>query len=752
MVRSIGLSVLLWLLPNQAWAEENLTQHNLDLIWVLISAALVLFMQAGFTLLECGLTRAKNSINVALKNITDLLFAVVGFSVFGYALAFGDSVSGWFGISGFFASDVTEPTEFAFFVFQIVFAGTAATIISGAVAERMQFNGYIIATIIVVMFIYPLPVHWIWHSEGWLAQSGFIDFAGSTAVHAVGGWLALVGAILLGPRDGRYSKSGKINKIPGQSPVLAAVGVFILWFGWFGFNGGSALAASADVPKIIVNTVIATAFSGSITIIISLVMTGKVVPEKLFNGIIGGLVGITAGCAAVDISGAIALGVGAAIVVYWADYLLTQFKVDDPVGAISAHAAGGVWGTIGVSFFATQTALGELTRWEQFWVQCQGSIAVAVWCITSGILLFGFLHLIQLLRVPNDSEKLGLNVSEHDAQTVWLDTMRTMQAVVDTGDLSLRAPIEIGTEAGDTAIAFNHMLGEFQKTINTMSHASVAIRDNASSLKINGNSTLDSAVAQQQQCSMVASAIDQFSVSIRDVNQKIRQTAIAAESMHNESTMGMKELDRTLEKIEQLAQKVEEAARVVETFDHHTDNIVLTLDTIQAIGERTNLLALNAAIEAARAGDHGRGFAVVAQEVRELSTQAQDAATQISGYVEQLKRDSKTANDSITQSHKGAQESVAMTRSTVENLNSISNNISKIHSYNESMVLEVQEQEVATNVLSESANALTSLSEKNTKVAESMTVTGNKSATLASQLESITAKYRISALRADNKA
>ncbi|MCD8513871.1 MAG: hypothetical protein LRY63_11600 [Nitrincola sp.] len=308
---------------------------------------------------------------------------------------FGDSLSGWFGIP-MILDDSGDSSIYTYFVFQAVFAGTAATIVSGAVAERMRFMSYVLISIMVVAFVYPVSGHWIWNDEGWLAQMGFMDFAGSTVVHSLGAWVGLAGAIVVGPRWMRFGKDGKVNAIPAHNLVLAVIGVLILWFGWFGFNGGSTFAADSTVPGIVANTLLAAAAGGAACFLASMMFHDQrlVSVEKLLNGVIGGLVAITASADVVSTLGAVMIGAFAGVVVYIAEYvLLYKFKVDDPVNVISAHGVAGAFGTLVLPFFAVgELAAGSVL--QQFWVQLIGVFSVFVWGFVMGLLLFGGLKWI----------------------------------------------------------------------------------------------------------------------------------------------------------------------------------------------------------------------------------------------------------------------------------------------------------------------------------------------------------------------
>ncbi|MBD3274279.1 MAG: ammonium transporter, partial [Candidatus Marinimicrobia bacterium] len=326
----------------------------------MIAAFMVFFMQAGFAMVEAGFTRAKNVVNILMKNLMDMSAGALSFWAIGFGLMFGASSTGWFGTSDFFLSGYTSTGDtwvLAFWMFQVVFAATAATIVSGAMAERTKFVGYIAYTIGITAIIYPIFGSWAWGSllngSGWLEGLGFIDFAGSTVVHSVGGWAALAGAIVIGPRLGKYPK-GKVKAIPGHNIGMGALGVFILWFGWYGFNVGSTTTADTSIALIAVNTTLAAA-AGAVAAMLTAWFKFKKPDATLsLNGALAGLVGITAGCANVSPGSSIIIGLIAGFIVVYSIVLLDQkFKIDDPVGAVSVHGVCGAWGTLAAGLFNT---------------------------------------------------------------------------------------------------------------------------------------------------------------------------------------------------------------------------------------------------------------------------------------------------------------------------------------------------------------------------------------------------------------
>lgn len=405
------------------------TINLLDVIWVFLGAVLVFFMQAGFAILEAGFTRQKNSINVLMKNLMDFSIGSVSFFLVGFGLMFGSSIGGFVGGSGFLDPTTLNVGAFetlsapVFIFFQTVFCATAATIVSGAMAERTKFSSYLLYTVLISVIVYPISGHWIW-GDGWLASIGFVDFAGSTAVHSVGGWAALVGAMTLGPRIGKYNKDGSTNAIPGHNIMMGALGVFILWFCWFGFNAGSTVEASYEVGHIAMTTNLA-ACTGALTVmILTWKRYGKPDISMSLNGVLAGLVAITAGCHVVDFYGAMVIGIIAGIIVLFGVELLdNKFKIDDPVGAVAVHCFNGVWGTIAVGLFANaQTSYSDVVGLfygggiQPLLTQLVGVVAVAAWVCVASFIIFNGIKATVGLRVTEAEEINGLDLGEHGSE------------------------------------------------------------------------------------------------------------------------------------------------------------------------------------------------------------------------------------------------------------------------------------------------------------------------------------------------
>lgn len=393
----------------------DLVQTHADYVWTLVAAALVFFMQAGFAMVEAGFTRAKNAVNIMMKNLMDFSMGSLAFWAIGFGIMFGVSSTGWFGTSSFFLSDFIpdgDPWVLAFWMFQVVFAATAATIVSGAMAERTKFSGYLIYSVFISAIIYPVFGSWAWGSlykgGGWLENLGFIDFAGSTVVHSVGGWAALAGTIVLGPRLGKYDKKGNVKPILGHNMPLAALGVFILWLGWFGFNPGSTTAASKDIAMIFVNTNLAAAAGSVFAMFTSWMKFGKPEVGMSLNGALAGLVAITSPCASVSPLSAIIIGAIAGVIVVFSVLFFDKIRIDDPVGAISVHGVNGAWGTLAAGIFN----MGG-TSMKIIGVQVLGIAAAFAWTFITAFILFKVIDMTIGLRVSPEEEAEGLDYAEH---------------------------------------------------------------------------------------------------------------------------------------------------------------------------------------------------------------------------------------------------------------------------------------------------------------------------------------------------
>ena len=380
-----------------------------DSLWIVVAGILVMFMQPGFMLVETGFTRSKNSVNIVMKNFMDFSVGAVTYWAFGFALAYGGTTLGGFLAYGNFFLEGDSITYF----FQVVFAATAATIVSGAVAERTKFSAYLLFQPFICGVIYPIVTHWVWSGQGWLGDLGFIDFAGSGVVHMVGGFAALAGVQIVGPRIGKYDDNGNPQVIPGSSMVAGALGVFILWFGWYGFNVGSALAAvDVNLAAIAVTTTLSAA-AGSITAMYTSMISGKPNVGMTLNGALAGLVGITAGCANVNNLGAVLIGLVSGVLVVYSINFFEKRGFDDAVGAVSVHGICGIWGVLAVAIFDTSDGLFYGGGTSLFGPQLIGILAIAAWAYGTSFLVFKVIDSTVGLRVTAEEEVAGLDASEH---------------------------------------------------------------------------------------------------------------------------------------------------------------------------------------------------------------------------------------------------------------------------------------------------------------------------------------------------
>ena len=432
------LAALLMLTCMSAWAQEgsdsspeNLMaaveqiQTHANILWTLLAACLVFWMQAGFAFVESGFTRAKNAAHIMMKNVLDMSMGALSFWFIGFGIMFG-ATNGLFGTDHFLLSPdnggADGQWEYTFWMFQVVFAATAATIVSGAMAERTRFAAYLIYSVAITAIIYPVFGHWAWGNllldqASWLADMGFIDFAGSTVVHSVGGWAALAGAIVVGPRLGKYASDGSPRAIPGHNMGMAALGVFILFLGWFGFNAGSTTTADGTISRIAVNTFLAACTGSMFAMLVSWKRFGKPDVGTTLNGVLAGLVGITAPCASVTPLGAIIIGAVSGVLVVLSIRFFDKVKVDDPVGAISVHGVCGVWGTLGAALLHENLFLGlEYDLLGTLWVQIVGVAVAFAWTFGTAFVLFKVVHATVGLRVTQEEEIEGLDLGEHNSR------------------------------------------------------------------------------------------------------------------------------------------------------------------------------------------------------------------------------------------------------------------------------------------------------------------------------------------------
>jgi Amt family ammonium transporter len=491
MIFTFVFAVLVNIFHTAKADDEAIEQNamNIDLLWMLICAVLVFMMQAGFMCLESGIIRNKNNINVALKNVSDFGISIVCYWIIGYGLMFGSSAGGLFGTDTFLfdpSNTKTSGSAMTFFIFQSMFCATAASIISGSVAERLKFNSYLIITALVGTILYPVVGHWAWANSdaeyggdgttGWLSELGFHDFAGSTIVHSTGGWIGLAIILIIGPRTGRFI-DGKVRKFSPSNLPLSVLGALLLGFGWHGFNGGSNLVLDEAVPKILLNTFLAAA-AGIVACLIFWGVQNSTAPAgDLINGLLAGLVAVTASANWVTPAGSVIIGAGGGLVALYVTRILEKLELDDPVGAIPVHLGAGIFGTLMVPLFASETHIVENSdlnnyttniRINQLISQIIGIVSVGFYTFTVSYILMKTVNSYYPLRVDKEAEDIGLNIAEHDSSSDQIDLLKIMQYQNDTGDLSVRGPEDLFTEAGQLGYHYNVLMDSLEKTDKVM--------------------------------------------------------------------------------------------------------------------------------------------------------------------------------------------------------------------------------------------------------------------------------------------
>ncbi|MFN3198964.1 MAG: ammonium transporter [Bradymonadia bacterium] len=708
----------------------------------MVSAALVFLMQCGFLFIEAGMVRSKNAINVAQKNIADMLLSVVMFCLVGFMFMFGSSAGGILGIEGkFFALDGMDEWGFTFFMFQAVFCGTAATIVSGAVAERMKFGGYLVVSVVVSVLIYPLFGHWAWgnlldsNNTAWLADIGFLDFAGSTVVHSVGGWVALAMVVILGPRVGRFDEEGNPVRIHGHSSVLATMGALILWIGWIGFNGGSTTVGDGSFSPIVANTLIAGAFGGSVCMILGRFEDGHYRPDRSINGLLGGLVGITAGCNVVSIPSAMVIGtVGGLVAYYGAELLERKFKLDDAVGAVPVHGMGGLWGTIAVGIFAPADQLAAGGRFEQIAVQAGGALLAFVWAFGLGYVVFkAFDVFVERMRVSTEDELAGLNQVEHGATLGTGHLLKRMTELsYGQGDISTRLSEDSNDEAGELGFVFNRVMDNIEHLVRTVAREGQLLSASAEkmsrvsqSLSEQSEAAVNEASRAKGRASSANEASGQAAGSLDSAKHSATLIAERSGSLAgavHQATSGVQTIEHEIHSIQDTTAQVRSV--IEEALDQSTaaktnvsqlssaiDSISGILTMIEQVSNKTRMLALNATIEAARAGDAGKGFAVVAEEVKELADQTanavEDIRDKVSGVVDEANH-TVTIIEAITHTTEQMGSAVAQIADSVEaQSQSASTVVSQINQANdETNAVANQIRTVSTDVAQSSEQAL----------------------------------------------
>lgn len=656
---------------------HQLEQTN-DLIWTITAGLILFLMQGGYLLYEAGLVRSKNSINVAQKNLADAFVSTTCYYLFGFGIMYGASYGGWFGWSSeHYSLTRLDTFTHTFFVYQLIFSGNVATIVSGATAERLRFGPYMVCTAFVSIIVYPVFGHWAWgdrlihDNTPILASMGFIDFAGATVVCALGAWVSLAALLVIGPRAGRYDATGKPLQIQGHNIVLAVFGGFVLWLGAMAFNSGLAHAGSFAVSHVISNTILGGSFGGLACLVIGRIYEGIYRPERSLYGMLGGIVAVCAGCNIFSTNDTLIVSIFSGFICYFGHELITnRFKIDDAVSAIPVNGLCGIWGTImiGPLMDAQHMPVG-MDHWSLTLVQLKGVLASFVWGFGISYPFFWVMARFFHLRVTAHEEQIGLNTAEHGAT---LGTGMLQEALFDIvegkHDLTRRLDDSTGDESAEIAHLFNKFVERIQYLMIDIAQNSKVL--NTSSERLARVSSSFSASFET-----IFSESNQLSATTKNVNHQVEEAASIARSMSDDvnqmadsasaMSANLHDVSRSVAQITSSIQVIAgnasdvrevttnarnysgRASTAMRQLSQSTEKIEGVVDLIKEIAEQTNLLALNAIIESARAGEAGKGFAVVANEVKTLAEQTAHATTDITRRIEEMSRDTRDVEQVI---------------------------------------------------------------------------------------------------------
>jgi Amt family ammonium transporter len=651
----------------------DLMTYVADHIWLAVAFMVVFLMKGGFLLFEAGMVRAKNTINTAQKNLTDTILSIILFYIIGYNMMFGESVNGVFGWTpGIDFHDV----DHTFFIYQIVFCSMVATVVSGAVAERIKFESYMMSTIFVTLIIYPIFGHWAWGDKvipgnsTYLIDNGFIDFAGSTVVCALGGWVALAALVVIGPRIGKFNDDGSVNYIPASNIVLSGFGAIILWVGAMAFNAGLAHAGSYELPHIMSNTILAGAFSGITSLILGRIKDGLFRPERCIYGILGGICAIAAGCHIFSAIDTIIVGIISGAMVFSAFHFLTdKLKIDDVVCAVPINAFCGSAGTLLVGFLADPKFFGGNSVYEQIWIQFVGVGMGFLWAFVVSYCFFYVVNKYYGMRVTPEEEIEGLNSAEHGVTMgtgILQEAMRDI--VYGDGDLTVRLDETTGDESAEIATLFN-------KFVEKLQFLMVNISQNAKVLNASSNRLSNVSEDFSTSFGNIFDQSEKVSNVTKEVSAEVRDSAQASKEINNNiSTIAenAKQMSKYMEEVSatvagmmgsiksvgtdvtqisgttsQAKKLAGQASMKMSELEHATGKIDSVVELIRQIADKTNLLALNATIEASRAGEAGKGFIVVANEVKQLATQTRQATEEIFERITDIQGGTKDTNEMI---------------------------------------------------------------------------------------------------------
>lgn len=651
--------------------EERVYQleQNADLVWMIVAAFIVFLMQGGYLLYEAGLVRSKNSINVAQKNLADAFISATFYYLIGFNIMFGHSVGGIFGWGlDYHALKSLSPSVHTFFVYQIVFCGTVATIVSGAMAERLKFGSYLASTAFISMIIYPVFGHWTWGNKldplnhSFLTDDGFIDFAGGTVVCSLGGWVSLAGLMVVGPRMGKYGPNGEVYSIQGHSIVLAAFGGLVLWLGTLAFNSGLAHAGSEELAHVISNTILAGSFAGLTGLALGRIFEGIYRPERSIYGMLGGIAAIAAGCHVFSTASTLLISIVAGAICYGGFTLLTRkFKIDDAVCAIPINGLCGAWGTLMVGpLMDTDLLPAGATHISQTLVQLEGIVVAFVWAFGMSFIFFKLLDRFVGLRVSPEEEEIGLNTAEHGAT---LGTGALQEALYDIvhgdHDLTRRLDETTGDESAEIAHLFNKFVERIQFLMIDISQNARVLNSSSERLSFMSNKFSESfeqifkeSGNLDDSSQVLSTEVDGAANVAESISSEVSEIAKNAKDMAfslSEVSKSVANMTSSIHQIAHNANNVSEVTNEARTQSSRAsvamnqlaqaiDRIDGVVDLIKEIAEQTNMLALNAIIESARAGEAGKGFSVVANEVKNLAEQTASATEDITARIEEVNR------------------------------------------------------------------------------------------------------------------
>ena len=772
-------------------ARVSILESEAAHIWTAMAVMVVFLMKGGFMLFEAGLVRAKNTINTAQKNLSDTLISTIIFYLFGYNLMFGATQGGWLGS---FTIDMDfHNIEHTFFLYQVVFCSMVATVVSGALAERIKFEAYMISTIFITAIIYPVFGHWAWGNKvipdntSFLIEAGFIDFAGGTVVCALGGWVALAGLIVIGPRIGRYNADGTANKMPANNVVLSGFGMIVLWVGALAFNSGLAHAGSEDVAHIMSNTILAGAFAGLASLVWGRIRDGLFRPERCIYGVLGGIVAVAAGCHVFTVTDTIIVGISSGLAVGLTFYILVDiFKIDDVVCAVPINGICGALGTLLIGPLGMAEAFGDNSRMEQFLAQAQGVGASFLWAFFVTLIFYKILNNVYGFRVTKEEEIMGLNSAEHGVTMGTGLLQERFKDIVDgDGDLTIRLDETTGDESAEIAYLFNRFVEKIQYLLINIEQNSKIITSSSDKLSTvsqtfsegfkkitNESETVSNSTGR------IANDLDSIAKVIGEVSSNVSAISENASMVSDNVLSVSKDVDNMTESIGEIVENTTGATQVaakakemitratdtMNILNHTASGIDEILSFINEIAKQTNLLALNATIEASRAGEAGKSFAVVANEVKALADETSKATENISQKVTQIQTQTSDANTivselneiigTINRSLGGISEAVtnqgAATDSISKNVKettmgaqSIAQEISSIAKGSEDVSVSVKDAANESNEVLGTVKEFTQDADSNSSNAEKVKVATQDLSSVANELTKLVNQYKI---------